>query len=406
MWLHLPSTSSNSAPVAECLASASMPHFDTSGAIPVLWVTSSGTATPRPFSWRGWKTRNWITRLSGMTLPPSTAASGVASWIASLLESRVRETPLQANVCLETTPAISGRLPADSCGTWDATGSFWKTSTASLFPTMDEKPQSLGYLESWAKTGGMRNGTWFQRPTLARAMSESVFSSWPSVSAQDGARGATPFGYDGHQGGENLHTAAEDFPPKPDQWSTPNVPNGGRTIPPDAVLTGRTMMLDGKKVQMELQHQAQAFPPEPWMTPFGFQAGNGPDGNEFATDVKKFPPEPWATSTARDADKCSHPRRPGDKTLTDDAKTFPSSPPSETTISAGYAYSALIRLLCQLYGVQTEAEFRAAPKQLNPRFVELLMGWPVGWSSVATGCGSVETASCGRQQQRHLLGCG
>ena len=28
----------------------------------VLWVTSSGTPTPRPSSWRGWKTRPWIRR--------------------------------------------------------------------------------------------------------------------------------------------------------------------------------------------------------------------------------------------------------------------------------------------------------------------------------------------------------
>ena len=37
----------------------------------VLWVTSSGTPSPRPSSWRGWRTRPWIRRLSGTTLPAS-----------------------------------------------------------------------------------------------------------------------------------------------------------------------------------------------------------------------------------------------------------------------------------------------------------------------------------------------
>jgi hypothetical protein len=67
--------------------------------------------------------------------------------------------------------------------------------------------------------------------------------------------------------------------------------------------------------------------------------------------------------------------------LTGQAKHFPSSPPPETTMPDGSAYSALIQLLCRLFDVQTEAEFRAVPKSLNPRFVEFLMGWPKKWAS-------------------------
>lgn len=40
---------------------------------------------------------------------------------------------------------------------------------------------------------------------------------------------------------------------------------------------------------------------------------------------------------------------------------------------------------------------RTSLPQLNPRFVEWLMGWPIGW----TDCGRVETGSCRKQQPTH-----
>ncbi len=84
-WLFLPpqcldSASSASAPESEGSNSdSSSPSQE-----PAPFVTLSGTATQRPLSWRGWRTRPWIRRLTGMTLPPSTAARGVAEWISSL----------------------------------------------------------------------------------------------------------------------------------------------------------------------------------------------------------------------------------------------------------------------------------------------------------------------------------
>lgn len=58
-----------------------------------VWcVTSSGKPTQQPLSWRGWKIRPWIARLSGTISRPSMAARGVASWIVSLRESRASPT--------------------------------------------------------------------------------------------------------------------------------------------------------------------------------------------------------------------------------------------------------------------------------------------------------------------------
>ena len=55
-------------------------------------VTSSGKPSLRALSWRGWKTRSWIKRLSGTILRPSMAVRGVGSWISSLRDCRANRT--------------------------------------------------------------------------------------------------------------------------------------------------------------------------------------------------------------------------------------------------------------------------------------------------------------------------
>ena len=73
-----------------------------------LFVTSSGTPMPRPLSWRGWKTRPWIKRLSGTTLKPSTAKHGVAQWISSMAAIRASLSALPEENSETKTRAISG----------------------------------------------------------------------------------------------------------------------------------------------------------------------------------------------------------------------------------------------------------------------------------------------------------
>jgi hypothetical protein len=90
-------------------------------------------------------------------------------------------------------------------------------------------------------SGSMRSGVLFPRPTWEPPISESEFSFWPSTRAED----------------------AE---------SCGNHPNGASDS-----LTGVTRL---------------------WMTPHGFSAGNGPDGNEFSTQVRK-----WPTPCANDDNK-------------------------------------------------------------------------------------------------------
>lgn len=138
-------------------------------------------------------------------------------------------------------------------------------------------------------------------------------------------------------------------------WYTPNVPNGGRTLSEDISPTGMTA--DGVKRQVGLENQARL-----WATPRGIEGEKG--GR-------------WQQSG--DAPKVL--------TLTGQALSLPDRP-----ISTDGDGSSHIR------------------RTLNPLFVEWLMGWPPGWTSLAltppasTGFGYSATAlSAWKQRMRSAL---
>jgi hypothetical protein len=137
-----------------------------------------------------------------------------------------------------------------------------------------------------------------------------------------------------------------------------------------------------------------------------------PDGTSLQTclgdQVAKWPPLPWGTPRASDTKGTDNNGHKLARNCLDAQaeKDFPPSPPPETITGPGSGYSALIRLLCQLFGVESEAEFRAVPKQLNPRFVELLMGWPLGWSSAQIDSDSAATGLSGNRRQPQPCACG
>jgi hypothetical protein len=236
---------------------------------------------------------------------------------------------------------------------------------------------------------------------------QMVAVGWPSPNAQDGHRGQTPFGYEGHNGGENIHTAAINFPPDP--WGTPRAADVKGTG-----MEGSASHLH-KLDRDYLDAQVVSWP-EQWQSPpatLGAAGCSSRSGDRIGEELlagqaKAFPPQPWQTPRVTTGDYTRDNGQKGEERLSlqGESKTFPSSPPPEMTGGDGCGYSALIQLLCQLFHVETEAEFRAIPKQLNPLFVEFLMGWPRGWSTAATASDSAEMASCGRPRPKPLCGSG
>lgn len=288
----------------------------------------------------------------------------------------------------------------------------------------DLRPAPEGLSKSWPATGGWDAGGCWQDQPLARTIEGNGYSCWPADDWQSppatlGAAGCTSRSKE--RIGEQLLTGqAQSFP---EMWATANVPNRGPELKAD-----KRPESGGE----DLQTQSLC-----WPTMHGFgNNNNGPTGCELGNATTNWPTadtgesssghgrrggtpgnghqsgaslekasEQWPTVSARDHKGINqHLATRGTlDQLPNAAEHFPSSPPPETTSQHGTPYSELIRLLCRLFGVETEAEFRAAKKSLNPRFAEWLMGWPKGWAD-PTSCVSSEMASWLRKQ-RWLLCC-
>ncbi len=141
------------------------------------WAMLSGKATQRPSSWRGWKTRPWIERLSGTISKPSQANFTARQWILSLLGSLASRGPSQANEKELMMTDGSGPRSHESFARWDHDYCFWKTSQGSL---LGDLPTFLG---PWPRWGSMRSGVCFQRKRSVLRTKEKGSSSWPTPDA-------------------------------------------------------------------------------------------------------------------------------------------------------------------------------------------------------------------------------
>lgn len=103
MWIHCPkfcldkSPSPDSAPGWGCLNSESTSPLHGADYLQSLYVFVSGKPSRRPRSWRGWKQRTVIARLSGTTSPRSTVRDGVDRWISHVRGCRALPTRVPEN---------------------------------------------------------------------------------------------------------------------------------------------------------------------------------------------------------------------------------------------------------------------------------------------------------------------
>jgi len=247
-----------------------------------LWVTSSGTPTPRPLSWRGWKTRPWVQLLSGTTSLPSTLDRGAARWISSLPGSPASPSVSPASSEQQKTNATSFPELLRSFATWDRDSSSWKTSEGCL-PLAGV--ESLGtFSEPWPTSGSIRSGSACEQARWVPPTVESGSLFWRTPAASEvGPRLETLSTADGGplQAGRRVYRKtptgklvnqtvtlglqAEKI------WPTPNAHDGRRPGADTLSTQGANLNRDAAT----------------WPTPFGFDHGNGPDGNEFSTAVRK-----------------------------------------------------------------------------------------------------------------------
>jgi len=282
MWLYTPL---KSAQAWECLAKDCEPGSSTWAFRLAPSATSSGKHMPQQSWQRAAKKAAWTQLLCGPTYSPSTLQRGMALWIASSRDSRAKICPLRA-AGLGLTESVAGSSSTFSTLPMLAVrgASFWRTSQESLVPQLPlwtkKAPPSISGIttpkafrkwalkmaayskerlpeswENWPTAGGMRNGTLFQRPMWAPAM--------------------------GGQGGSAL---------RGDEWLTPNVPNGGRSVSAELVAS-KGMTEGGEKKTVGLESQTKH-----WATP------NAHDGRRPGADLSRDAAV-WPTPRGTDGTK-------------------------------------------------------------------------------------------------------
>lgn len=362
MWLFVPMNFGPSPSVPELEASTS--EYESLGDTDSdrtlgPFVTSSVKPTRRPLSWRGWKMRPWISLLSGMTLPPSMLLRGVERWISGL-EGR-HASPL---------------VPPDSASensTIETSGESYGANSESQEPTCSSSRMSvgsvatrMGLLESCATlppSGCLVSGVVFRMPDWAPLISEKDYSGSSSTPKES--------------------TCSERR-----NWATPITPGGGRKVPPGTSPTGQTP--DGKKVTIDLNHQVNGWEfqpsgPQAWPTPSAVSYGSNKGG---ASGREGQPVRPslqslgrdfqvhWPTPKAWDSRSGSGQESRKDQnlsTIMHNDQVFGRRDNLQKHGQDGLSTSGPV--------VQTQSKRGQAPKRhLNVQFVEVLMGFPVGYS--------------------------
>lgn len=289
-----------------------------------------GKRSPSPLWRRRWSKVAWLRRLSGVTFEPSTLARGVASWIASLADTPASHFPLPVTAAAKTTSATSGQT---SFAFFESASPPGASSRTSPVICLSEDTTSSESFKRWASALRAHCG---QRRKSARLTDGSVSSSLlPTPTAS--TYGSNKGGAAGRTGPErmSLETMARHA-----MWPTPKASDGQR----------------GGGSPAEALRNSPCIPAmvRLWPTPSATLGTNG----GLVTPAKA--------------------REGGTLIEALSARTTWPTPP----IAGNYNRKGASPTSGD--GLAT-----AVGGQLNPTWVEWLMGWPLGWSD----CDSWETAS-------------
>lgn len=420
MWLYVPGCA--------CCPSAPAAAGSTS---PSSWRFR---ALARSVSWRGkdspsrtWSARwgrvSWIRLLCGAMPEPSTAALGVASWIASLRDIPAPPSPSPASARAPATRGTCGPMSGAS------SSSAARDTSSSRMSARTCRSDSSRCEESYAAFASRSRLDYSQRRKWGRLTSASGSSSsdWPTPDAAVSNDGESPGtflarrervrakGYNGNGMGTPLAMAAKISSA---EWPTPNtvdprggVRNGGgqrqfchdaeRWVTPRARdwKSGEASPATAAKNARPLSEQALST----WSTPIQCNGERTSGANRTAILAR------WPTATVTDSRNGRNrtSRRPAgtrhhDGVTLSDAialSDLPSSRPGDSSSRRGPPTSS-DGAPCSPPTRRWPLPERSLRRSLNPAFVEWLMGWPIGWTACAC---SAEALSHYRAHMRCAL---
>jgi hypothetical protein len=331
-------------------------------------IARSKPSPARTWSQR-WKRDSWTRHLFGLISSPSHGKSFVDWWTSSVAATRASRLVLQASAPVKTTLATFGRgsqmeLP------------FADHDSASLKTLKDTLPLgSVTSSRTWAEWVTERRGAYSQRLKSALHTNENGSSSWPSVVASEVRQGFQDRSRGKKGSQESLTTVVMKHGPPAQanpstdgsrrefwvDWRTPQANEAGARVETLYTKDGQPARPgerayrktpDGRLVLQSQTINQQVEMVQNWLTP---------RANEPNSD-KGF--------VARNGDRGEHCHG----SLSSQAKT-------------------------------------ANQGKLNPRWVETLMGVPIGWTMPSctlpvtiapTNCDSSETESCQPQQSERF----
>lgn len=348
MWIYVPRGSCPSAPEPGNSTSASKWRSQMLASSAAL----STKHTPATSWLRAWKMKPWMKPLFGRIYEPSTAALGVASWMASLEVTRASRSAMPESVMEQTTLGISGQRSFDFSVRSGQHGASSKMSEGTLPRDSTSSTETFKTLVIALKQ------EYSARKRLAQATRERDYSSWPTAVKQDSAssgRHTTETGI--MHPGTTLTDAVRTWPtPRTDEHGQMNSQDNGvalsrmaETWPTPRAITGGAESAERKQELGRTESgggdlQAAA---ENWPTP-----GAGDD---------RGPNPSWAKAAER------HAKNGVNKQM--GLRDFAVSSPQVRAISVSGG---------ELSPTDLQTFLR---RRLNPAFVCWLMGWPWWWTN-------------------------
>ena len=347
-------------------------------------VMSKSSRTVRRSSKRGKLTAYsmWLpsseTCGSSFALAQVNAIGALRIWLREAFPAN--PSPSQENARGVPTPAIFGLSSPKWCGKFDPDTCSLRTCQDSL-PGMEDATSGAS-LVTWPRSGTVSDGVCWELTMSVPRTGARGSGYWPS-----------PRGSDGEKGGPNQRGSKGDrMLPSAVMWLTPSVEDAGRQ---GKAENWRQYEEGGRTTQARLRNQVMWPTPQAEdshhggrsMSPRGVQKrlteGRQLDlGQTVALRggplTRQTYPTPKGSPSGPDYARTNRPESGGDDLATAIArKTYPTPRASDGPPRSSHnrTWSTTDK---NLHTVVAKPE----GGQLNPEWVEWLMGWPIGWTAL------------------------